>query len=188
MEKRRLVVVPELYYWCAQFNFPCIPKPLYKDLVRELLPIGTARAKIFIKVVFMAIFVYYVVTIAGILGMDDDDDSLFDLTKVVVLFFAVSIPTLIGHFQSGKVKAIKVLHKKGIVREEIERFLSRNEAFYDYKKGLEQLRVSVEDEKIGLIGGCRCKCEQLEQALDDIKIRLAVDKAIKTSPDSSDVD
>ena len=98
--------------------------------------------------------------------MGDDDDSLFDLAKFVVTVLAVGIPSFIGNFQSDKVKEIKVLHKKGIIREEIERFLSRNKEFYDYKKGLEQLRVSVEDEKIGLIGGCRCKCEQLEQALD----------------------
>ena len=145
---RRLVVVPELYYWWAQLNFPCIPKPLYKNLVRELLPVGTERAKIFIKVVFMGVFVYYVITITDVLGMGDDDDSLFDLAKFVVTVLAVGMPSFIGNFQSDKVKEIKVLHKKGIIREEIERFLSRNKEFYDYKKGLDQLGVIVGEEGV----------------------------------------
>ena len=144
-------------------------------VVRELLPVGTERAKIFIKVVFMAVFVYYVITITDVLGMGDDDDSLFDLAKFVVTVLAVGIPSFIGNFQSDKVKEIKVLHKKGIIREEIERFLSRNKEFYDYIKGLDQMGVIVGEEGVvrqpvaddDAAGGRNCTCQKLAQALND---------------------
>ena len=151
------------------------PKPLYKDLLRELLPVGTERAKILTKIVFMGVFVYYVITITNVLGMDDDDESLLNLAKSVLTIVVVSIPSFLGKFQSSEVNRIKESHRKGIIEEEIERFLSQNDQFYNYKKGLKKLGVSVgeEEEKeeeealvkklrkmIMQLEACQCRCQK----------------------------
>ena len=47
---------------------------------------------------------------------------------------------------------IPIVLETEIIEEEIERFLSRNDQFYNYEKGLEKLGVSVGDKINGGVG------------------------------------
>ena len=122
-------------------NFPCIPKELYKDLVRQLLPVGTERLKVCIKIVLMCVFVNYLLTIMAVLGMNEDQDSMFNMAKFVVSIFLIGVPSIAGSFQSAKVQEIKVKRKQGIIREEIERFLKRHTEFYHYPEDSEEKSI-----------------------------------------------
>ena len=139
-------------------NFPCIPKELYKDLVRQLLPVGTERLKVCIKIVLMCVFVNYLLTIMAVLGMNEDQDSVFNMAKFVVSIFLIGVPSIAGSFQSAKVREIKVMQKKGIIREEIERFLNRHPQFYkypssdDHKEEINDQNAKALDETMGGTG------------------------------------
>ena len=57
---------------------------------------------------------------------------MFSMAKFVVTIFVIGVPSIAGSFQSAKVQQIKVMQIKGIIREEIHRFLLRHPEFYKY--------------------------------------------------------
>ena len=129
---RNRIHVPELVWWCPSTNWPCIPRQLYEGLVEEFRPLGTQRAKILIKVVIMAIFVGFIYTVMGNLGMLSGN-SAFDAVQSLITVVVVVFPALLAKLGSSHKKAIILIRKKAIILREIDKFLVQNEMFYNYK-------------------------------------------------------
>ena len=125
------ILVPELLWWWAWKNWPCIPKQLNSSLVLELLPLRHERAKFIVKVCIMGVFIAFIFTVMQALGMNDRN-SAFDAVRMLITVVAVIGPSFIAKLHSNEEKAICLMQKRGIVQAEVDKFLLNNKTFYNY--------------------------------------------------------
>ena len=123
------ILVPELFWWWEKKNWPCIPEQLNKLL--ELHPLGNVRVMVIVKLCVMGIFIGFVFSVMQALGMNDRN-SAFDAVRVLITVLAVIGPAFIAKLQSTEAEAVSLIRKRGLVKENVEKFLKENKSFYNY--------------------------------------------------------
>ena len=140
------IFVPELSWWWARKNWPCIPKQLFNAIILELRPLGNVRAKVLVKLCVMGIFIGFIFTVMQALGMNDND-SAFDAVRMLITVVAVIGPSFIAKLQSSEAKAIYLMQKRGLVKDVVEKFLKKNDTFYDYDFEVKLQNESEDDDR-----------------------------------------
>lgn len=151
------ILVPELVWWWQRENWPCVPRKLYVNISERVRPLTKQRAKMFFKLVVMALFVVFIITVMRVLRMNDAN-SAFNTVRMAVTVAMVVVPSIIARLQSSQRDALVLNQKKAMIREEINKFLSRHPMYYNYdlvqnfgwaeeegeEKDVEEVRVHVD--------------------------------------------
>ena len=128
-------------------GLPGIPKKLHNEIVQELKPVGTARAKFAVKLAVMSIFVVYIFTVMRALRMNEAAKA-FDMAQALLTIVAVIVPSLLANLESDEDKALKSERHKYFVKQRIDDFLRRtdNGNYYKILNEEEEEKEKEEDE------------------------------------------